>query len=220
MRSIITKVCMSTVLLTIGLYQSSFAQIDITPFVGWQFGSKARFFEGEINLTSNVNYGVVADIAIHDGMQLELYYSRSQMDAEWRPFSPIYVNLLPRNFKVDIHYFQVGGLKYIQRGNIEPFGVFTLGAVWFDGYEENITMDNLVDVTRFAISLGGGVRVFVSEKVGLRLQARMLLPMYFNGVGLWAGGGTGGVGGGVSVSTSIPIVQGDLTAGLTFRLGG
>ena len=43
----------------------------------------------------------------------------------------------------------------------------------------------------------------------------MLMPMYFAGVGLWAGTG----GGGVSVGAGVPIVQGDITAGLVLRLG-
>ena len=55
-----------------------------------------------------------------------------------------------------------------------------------------------------------------SEKVGIRLQGRLLMPMYFAGVGLPAGTG----GGGVSVNSAIPILQGDLTAGLVLQLGG
>jgi len=64
------------------------------------------------------------------------------------------------------------------------------------------------------MSAGVGVKVMVSKNLGLRFQGRLLAPMFFGGSYLY--GGTGGLGFGVN--TGIPILQGDLAAGLILKL--
>ncbi len=191
------------------------AQTDLQPTVGYQFGGRYRFYEGDIKLQNAMNYGITLDHELMPGIMIELYYTQMNTDAEWRPAAPRYDNLLPRNFKTDVHYFQLGGLKYVDKGNIQPFGAFTLGATWFHSYESDKPAQG-VDNTLFSITLGGGVKIMFSEKVGIRLQGRLLMPMYFNG--LFLGVGTGGAS--LGATSTIPIVQGDFTGGLVFRLGG
>ncbi len=190
------------------------AQTDIQPTIGFQFGGKYRFYEGDIKLKDGMNYGITLDHEVQPGIMLELYYTQMNTTAEWRPASPRWENLIPRNFNTDVHYFQIGGLKYVDNGNIQPFGAFTLGATWFHSYEEG-QLQNAADNTMFSVTLGGGVKVMMSDKIGIRLQGRLLMPMYFSG--LWLGVGTGGASLG-AVST-IPILQGDFTGALIFRLG-
>ena len=67
----------------------------------------------------------------------------------------------------------------------------------------------------FAMGLNGGAKVYFSKRVGLRLQAQMLVPVQGSGFYLFAG--TGGSGGGVSVYST--MVQFGFTGGLIFRLG-
>jgi len=198
-----------------GISHYAQAQIDIQPFVGWQIGGNMRFVEGEMNVKSDMNYGVVVDVGIHDGIMLELYYSQMSTTADWRPYRG-YENWWPATtIAMDIHYLQIGGIKYLERGNIEPFGAFTIGAAWFEGYENVDKTGGTDTVERFAITLGGGVKIMPSDRIGLRLEARLLMPLYFAGIGLWAGTG----GGGVSVGAGVPLLQADLTAGLVIRLG-
>lgn len=201
------------------------AQTDLQPFAGWHFGGKWRFYEGDVKVKSNVSYGIALDHVVTYDVAVEVYYSKMSTTAEWRPAAPRYENLLPSAFKTDVHYFQLGAIKTVDTGgNIEPFGGLTVGATWFHNYDP--TDDGLpgaqysADVTLFSISLGGGVKVMLSDRVGIRLQGRLLMPMYFNGLGFFVGAGTGGASAGLGVSSTIPIVQGDLTGGLVFRLGG
>jgi hypothetical protein len=56
-----------------------------------------------------------------------------------------------------------------------------------------------------------GGKIPVSDKIGFRLQARMGVPMIFNG--LWVG--TGGTG----ASVQIPVWQFDFSVGVILRLG-
>jgi len=192
-----------------------FAQIDIQPFVGWQIGGKAKFVEGELDIKSDMNYGVVLDVEIRKGLMLELYYSQMNTTAFWAPY-PGFSGIFPAtNLGMDVEYFQVGAIKYIQKGNIEPFGGLTLGAAWFTAYANEDRTGNSDSETRFAMTLGGGVKVMPSDRIGLRFEGRLLMPMYFAGVGLWAGTG----GGGASVGAVIPILQADFTAAVVIRLG-
>ena len=63
------------------------------------------------------------------------------------------------------------------------------------------------------VSLAGGLKIHASEKVGLRLQARFLMPLYY--AGTYFSAGTGGAGYGIS--GGVFGVQGDFTAALVIR---
>lgn len=68
--------------------------------------------------------------------------------------------------------------------------------------------------TRLAAGLLGGIKVALNKRMGLKFQARVQAPL--NGLGLYAGVGTGGPSVGIgSYSSGIQI---DLSAGLFFRL--
>jgi hypothetical protein len=66
------------------------------------------------------------------------------------------------------------------------------------------------DTWIFAFNLGGGVKWWISEAIGLRFQARFLMPVFFNS-GTFI---SGPYGASLRVNAGIPIVQGDLTLGL------
>lgn len=204
-----------TILVALFASKESVAQKDLFGGYGWQFGGKARFIEGDIDIKSDWAWHVGADIATPANVSLRLHYNQvSGTEAFWRPL-PGYSNLFPaEQFLVDVHYLQIGAIKGSQMGQLEPYGIITLGASWINAEQNN--GNEIGSVTRFAITLGGGVKYFMSDRVGIKFEARMLMPMYFAGVGLWAG--TGGAG--VSVNSAVPILQGDLTGGLVLRLAG
>ena len=102
---------------------------------------------------------------------------------------------------------------------LAPFGVFTLGATRFDiknavDLEGGGTPVHYSNTWAFSIALAGGAKIFLAERIGIRLQARLGMPMLFNG--LYLGIGTGGASGGASFR--VPLVQFDLSAGLFLRL--
>jgi hypothetical protein len=67
----------------------------------------------------------------------------------------------------------------------------------------------------FSMSVGGGLRIQMSDNVDIRLQSRLLLPMNFESGGFYFGSG----GGGVAVSGGTLMPQGEATVGLAFKLG-
>ena len=68
-------------------------------------------------------------------------------------------------------------------------------------------------LTRMALEFKGGVKVDLSDKIGLRLQARLLAPLSWAGMGMWCG--TGGCSTGVSAGST--FVQFETSGGLYFR---
>jgi hypothetical protein len=55
-----------------------------------------------------------------------------------------------------------------------------------------------------------------NDVVGIMLRGRLLMPMYFGGLGIYAGTG----GSGVSVNSVVAPLQGDFNGGLLIKLGG
>lgn len=204
-RFILTLGFLAMVCLT-GYSQSA----EITPFAGYQFGGTMNFYEGQLKGEGGLNYGVVIDIPLRDIMFAELYWSQMQESYRWDSYT-YGIDVL--NYDINTNYFQVGAGKQDFLGSSDKvmgFGSMTMGAVWFDPKDETVQ-----DTWRFSMTLGGGLKVFFSERVGIRLQGRMLLPMYWGGSSFYYGMG----GGGVTVSSYSCLIQGDFTGGLIIKVG-
>lgn len=192
----------------------AFAQLEISPMLGYFFGGKTQFYEGSLKLKDNINYGVHLgyNAGAHSGG--ELSYAISMSEAQWRP-SFNYTDQLPiTDFDVQTHIFLLGGFKGIELSSNQliGFGTFKVGAIYYN-------TKNVEDVWRFLINIGGGLKYFINDKVGIKLQANMYLPLYFNGGGIYCGIGSSGSNCGASLNSTIIVFQGDLTAGIIFNLG-
>ena len=188
---------------------NSFSQtIDISPFYGWQMNGKIKFWEGEIKTDNNPLFGATMDVLLAPGVGVRLMYSRSETISHFRPYNGYGYDA--KDVKIANEYYQIGTIKSIVNGNIEPFGVFTLGATRY--HPMGINAD---DFWIFGITAGLGAKIFFSEKIGIKLQGDFMMPMYFQGVGFFFGSG----GSGLTVNGSVPMLQGNFNAGLVFRLG-
>ena len=105
----------------------------------------------------------------------------------------------------NVEYLQAGGLSYMVRNNLVPFGGITLGATRY-----SIKGD---DAWKFSIMPQVGLKIYLSERLGIRGQAR--LPITFLDGGFGVGIGTGGASVGVG---GTGVVQGDLSAGVMLLL--
>ncbi|HEY7751928.1 MAG TPA: hypothetical protein VH917_06515 [Ignavibacteriaceae bacterium] len=186
-----------------------FAQIEVLGFGGYQVSSDVSVTRGDLNVWSNPNYGAALSFEVDRGLQAELLWIGQDTYAEVVEYSGLAVPL----FDLNIHYFQLGAVyefRQSRRQRAFPFLAFSAGATLF--HPQDTSFD---DELRFSITFGGGAKIYLSDNVGLRLQARFLMPMSFSGGGMWCG--TGGCS--VGVSSYTQFVQGDFTAGIFFRLG-
>ncbi len=189
------------------------ARIEVSPFGGYMFGGKMRFYEGDLKINDNASYGLALDIEVAPNTKLELFWSQMSTEARFvGKYSYDYLTTPP--FDVSVGYIQVGSLREINYDNIRPFGVFTLGAAYFlPG--TNTGEVRYDDTWKFSVTLGGGAKIWLSDRVGIRLQGRLMLPMFWGGVGFTVGTG----GSGFSVGAGTAMVQGDFTGGLIIALG-
>jgi hypothetical protein len=189
--------------------------IEIAPTVSYMWGGSFDTFEGEIHLEDGTQYGVILGREVATGVCMELSYATMSSRTT---FVPYYIgtptDLDGLDMKLNIHYFQLGAVHEINKGKAKPFMGFSMGAVLFHPGENVYKGYTLEDTWRFAMSALAGVKISLSETVALRVQGRLFLPVYFSGGGLWVGTGGASVG----LSGGIPIVQGDVGAGLAFSL--
>jgi len=197
-------------LLLLGLVQPAMSQkgaIEITPTFGYQWGGSLAGYEGEIDLDDGAQYGVILGYRVQKELVVEFFWSYLATHATFEPYylTSVDPDLLGLESDLGVHYFQLNAVYETGRGKTKPFLGAGAGIVMFS------PEDSKFDTNIYAaMNFSGGLKVYLSEKIGLRLQGRLLLPLYVTGGGFYVG--TGGTG--VSVGAGIPIVQGDLSAGL------
>lgn len=206
-----------SVLLSVLFTLSTLAQsIEITPFYGYALNGKLKTYTGDFNVADNPNYGAILSIGMYEGGFIELMYNRNDTEFNYNKFGYTQATI-----DMSTEYYQIGTLKQIDASEkVKPFGAFSLGATRFHpkeghDWDDDGTITSIDDAWAFSATMGAGLKVLLSDKIGLRLQARLLLPMRFEG--LFIGIGTGGASGGASFS--VPLIAGDFTAGLVIRLG-
>ena len=185
------------------------AQVEVFGFGGYMVSSNITVREGDLIIRDNPNYGLGLDIEIERGAMVELLWIGQQTNADLRRWQGGTETL----FNLNIHYFQGGAVYEFREGRKQraiPFGSFTLGATLFDASDPSLS-----DEWRFSITFGVGGKFLLSDRIGIRLQARLLMPLNFSSVGMWCG--TGGCG--VGVGSYIAFVQADFTGGIFIRLG-
>ncbi len=192
-----------------GPYRPVTHRLEISPFWGYQFGGRTSSSSGEINIVDNSNYGIQVAVVTPIGASLEFLYSHQPTSLQRttsRPFEPPIKETL---FDMNADYYMLGGVKSIQSGNVSPFGAIYLGMGSFKPQSSEYSTERL-----FSAALAVGVKIQLSERIGLRLQSRFMLPMQWGGGSLWCG--TGGCNIGVGANTS--IMQLDLDGGLVIYL--
>jgi hypothetical protein len=185
------------------------AQTEIFGFGGYMTYSSVAVREGDLKFKDGPNYGFGLDVGIQRGVFVEINYTQNQTQARLQRFSGINEDL----FDMNTHYFQIGAQYEFRRSPKQkafPYTLATLGATLFDAKDASLN-----DEWRFSIAFGGGGKFYLSDKIGMRLQARILMPLNFSGAGMWCG--TGGCS--VGVGSWATLVQFDFTVGVFIRLG-
>jgi opacity protein-like surface antigen len=186
-------------------------KVEVTPFVGYQFGGEIRLVDGNLRLQDDMSYGVVLDYTLNRQAQLEFSYTRQDTKLEFNEFQggrrPIY--------DVSVNYWQLGGLyRFNPTATVRPFLTGTLGFTYY-GVGDQLDDDapRINSDTFFSMVFGGGVKIFPSERIGIRLAGHLYSTIISSGGGFWCG--TGGCGVGLS---GWGVWQGDVSAGLIIAM--
>ena len=187
-------------------------KVEITPFGGYLLGGSVKFYEGKFKVEDAACYGGMIAVQVSSGNFVEFSYTGMATQGDWRPYSNYELDHPETNVDMAVNHFQIGSVNELSLDNeaIRPYGTFTLGTTWLNIQEENSN-----DEWLFSVAAGLGLKYFFNERIGIRIQARMILPLVYNGAGFYIGTG----GSGTYVSATAPIVQGDFTGGLIIALG-
>ena len=189
-------------------------QIELGGFVGWTVSTDASTYNGSVVIDGATDYGGTIDYSIRPGYGVELLYAYVPTHARFASYNIAIPS--SDSASVGLHWIQIGGTVSRPLGRIEPFGAFTLGIVIIHPSSLRFTDGTTYsgdDQVRFAFTAGLGFKVWLTEAVGLRFEARALLPVYFTGGGFWVGTGGASVG----LSGGIPFAQFDFTGGVSLR---
>jgi hypothetical protein len=199
--------------------QSVFAQVEISGFGGWLWTGSIPAYRQDIKVSDKGSYGATLGVRVREEMLVEFEWNHTDNEATFREYDGGGIpGGDPIKMPLKLNYYMLG-FNYLATYNepLVPYGIVNVGIL----HTQSEGFDNVPGEsnTWFTAGLGGGLRYYLSDRVGIKLQARLLLPMQFGGVGFGCGIGTGGGGCGAGVSTYTNIIQGDFTGGIVLKLG-
>ncbi|HEV8578053.1 MAG TPA: outer membrane beta-barrel protein [Thermoanaerobaculia bacterium] len=153
---------------------AAFAQpgrIELTPVVGYRLDGdfdarSSDAFDPDLNVQvdGSAVYGLLLDIPVAPNWAIEILANRQQSQFE------VDRGLLTPSSTlgdVDLTILQAGFLFQWGEGQVNPFITAAAGLTRIDPQFDELSSDD-----RLSASLGGGVKIFFSENIGLRLEAR------------------------------------------------
>ncbi len=193
----------------IGLPSGLAAQgLEITPFGGYQVGGKLQIQAGDLRISDNPNLGVILNVPLQSGGQLELLFAHQEANMKLTERA---TGLQETLFDMAVEYFQVGGLYEAERdGRVKVFGMGSLGVTHYNPKESGRSSE-----WRFSGGFGVGAKTFMSERVAIRTEARLMFTLINASGSIFCSSGSGCL----TNVQGTGVAQLLLTAGLTFKLG-
>lgn len=139
--------------------ERDFNRFEFTPYAGYMTGGE---FEdptdgSERDLDEATHRGLIVDIAADDWRHYELLFA--DMDSEVDGTTP---------FDMGVQYLHIGGIvSHPTARHVIPYFGMTIGATRFSPDQAGLD-----DETKFSFSVGGGLRIPITQHFGVRLDAR------------------------------------------------
>ena len=190
-------------LLFAGIADAKAQRVELSPFFGYETGSTVYTSLGYIYIGDGMDFGGNIDWRIGNNRYAEISFSHMMTSLNVDDGSnERYL------FDLGVNYYSIGILQESKPlSKISPYGLFTLGWVNFNPQTDDYSGEN-----KMHFSLAGGLKIRASERIGFRLQARLLMPIFYAGTNFSSG--TGGTS--MNVSATSVAFQGDFTAALVF----
>lgn len=184
-------------------------KVELSGFGGYGVTSDVSGGGATLELGDATTWGASIGMRVPHGSMVELRWVYTNTIAQFHGLGN------SNEFPVPTNYFLLGGEKGFRRERLEPFINGSLGTVVYspDSFSVEGTRFSPGTTWRMAFAIGGGLKIFATEKVALRLGAEVLGPIFFSGGGFYVGTGGASVG----VSGGIPTVTGNFTVGITIR---
>jgi opacity protein-like surface antigen len=174
---------------------------EITAYTGYQWVSSVASTNGNIDINNGQNWGIQIGLDAKPGIQFEILYNHLSSGVR----VPYYGNISTQQFDVNIETIQLGAAREFNQTKMRPFAAAMLGAMIFVPQTTSYS-----DEWRFSFSFALGAKYYMSDRIALKVQGRLMGPLLFSGVGIFCG--TGGCSGGATGTSSILMTE--LSGGL------
>lgn len=150
------------------LAQDSY-RFELTPQAQFRWGGElagenSAISDFDLDVNEGEAFGLTFDIPLSSNIQLELLASRQSTDLR---FDEGIFGDDATVADIDIAYYHVGVLFQGGSREVVPFFVASAGATNLDPDVPGASSE-----TRFSLSLGGGVKVFFTDNIGMRFEGR------------------------------------------------
>ncbi len=139
--------------------------IELTPFGAYRFGGSFDVAEDDTSyeIADSPSYGFIVNFRQKSNTQWEIFYSRQQTEAEFS--DPATGNSL---LDIDIDMLQGGGTYQWDGDKVWPYLVLTAGGTKIKTRAADASQSD----TFWSGSIGVGLQIRPTERLGLRLEAR------------------------------------------------
>lgn len=148
--------------------QSSPGKFELTPYGGYRFGGTFEDIDTEIEveLDDAASFGLIMNFRESGNTQWEVIYSQQNTTADVSDLA------LPQTeLDLRLQNLQFGGTyigEFMDRGErVRPYLAATIGGTHIEPDEPTLDSD-----TFWSFSIGGGLQLAPTNRVGLRLEAR------------------------------------------------
>jgi len=162
-------------------YTSDAVGWELAPFYGYRFGGG---FEGiddyaaaDLDLHNAPAYGALLEFPSGHHTQWQIFYSRQDTEVDVR------TAMFNQTVDVTIDYLHFGGTYVMEGDRQRPFVGFTLGATHLkpgSGYDDKV---------EFSFAFVGGIKFRLTQRLGLRFDARALGTVTDSQGGFFCNGG-------------------------------
>ncbi len=140
-------------------------RFELAPFASYRVGG--QFEEeggnGEFELNESSAQGIILNIRADPNTQWEVLYAHQDTELNTQSLfvsDPI--------LNLDVEYFHFGGTYLFEGENTRPFVAMTVGISRFDPQPSDLSAENY-----FSASIGGGVQLRASKRLGVRIEGRV-----------------------------------------------
>ena len=138
-------------------------KFEITPFAGFRFGGEAVDETGiSYDLEATGSIGLGLEFAMSESARVQLLWSHQSTSVDRFSFDD------DGRVDLDIDYFHVGtAYVFDPSSRTRPFLGMSIGAT------RVVSPSESSEATYFSFAIGGGVKIFFNDHIGLRFDGRL-----------------------------------------------
>ena len=194
-------------------------EFRINGYANYVFDDKVESYYSSYNyfnavIRGGLLWGAGIEFRLHDEYGLELLYLRQDTKAPVHYYD--YTAITDKNADVDVGISWAMASAVRSMGDnekVEGYAGMMLGAAFISA--KNPETQSSSSATKFAWGVKLGSNIWLTERMGVKIQMQLLVASQAAGGSLYFGSG----GSGVAVTAYSTMAQFSLGGGLTFRLG-